>query len=127
MDVVSKCIVIPNLVAGKSLDKSKAAFQALGRLIKSRNSLVHNKSMHLDINKPNLAELLDKRAKDSRIDIENSYKTLILLSLEFDILLGPAFNPIGTLDPEINISLDLPENLKEVFYGCKNIVQRSAS
>lgn len=127
MDVVSKWVVVPNLVTGRSLDKSKAAYQALVRLIKSRNSLVHNKSKHLDLGNPKLGEILGNRIEEFRGDIENSYKTLLFLSFEFDTLLGPAFNPIGTLDSDLNVTLDLPENLKAMFHKCKNIVRESAS
>ncbi|MEW6492181.1 MAG: hypothetical protein AB1589_06660 [Cyanobacteriota bacterium] len=47
LDVVSKWVVIPNLITGQDFPKEGNAFRLLKQLIKNRNYIVHNKSTQL--------------------------------------------------------------------------------
>ena len=121
LDVISKWVVIPKLVCGRSIDKSGPAFGALKKLIKSRNKLVHNKSKEFDISAPNIIEKLEKTDSEFKNDFTNSLKTLYLLCMEMDFVLGQTHNPIGTLDDAFNVMLEVPEIVKPIFNECKKI------
>jgi hypothetical protein len=127
LDVLSKWVVIPKLVCGKSIDKSGPAFNALKKLIKARNKLVHNKSKELNPSDPNLSEYLAKSEIDFKSDFENSLKALYLLCMEMDFVLGQMHNPIKTLDSAFSPGLEIPEQVKDVFNNCKNIVLKQYS
>lgn len=127
LDVISKWVVIPKLVCGKSIDKSGPAFNALTKLIKSRNKLVHNKSKEFDSTDPNLARILEKNDIDFKNDFENSLKALYLLCMEMDFVVGQLHNPIKTLDLAFSPCLEVPEQVKDVFNKCKNIVLKQYS
>lgn len=127
LDVASKWVVIPNLICGVSFDKSGPGFSALKSLMRFRNLLIHNKSENLSLSHPSLDELLTKRTDEFTENTHNAYRALLFLSFEFDMLVGPKYNPIGTLDKEINWTLSIPENLLDIFSKCKNIVTRNAS
>ncbi|BFM18393.1 hypothetical protein R50073_45760 [Maricurvus nonylphenolicus] len=128
MDVISKWVVIPKLVCGKSIDKSGPAFGALKRLIKARNKLVHNKSQEFDPTSiSDLGQYLEKRDKTFKDDFESSLRALYLMCMEMDFLLGQMHNPIRTLDKEFNPCLDMPKQVKPLFDECKNIVLKNHS
>ena len=127
LDVISKWVIIPKLVCGKSIDKSGPAFNALKNLIKARNKLVHNKSKELNPSDPNLATHLEKSEADFQSDFENSLRALYLLCMEMDFVVGQIHNPIKTLDVAFSPFLEIPEQLKEVFINCKSIVLKQYS
>ncbi|MBU2884800.1 hypothetical protein KO507_03360 [Gilvimarinus agarilyticus] len=125
LDVASKWVVIPKLVCGKEINKSGAGYAELKALIRSRNELAHNKSKHLDINNPQLPSKLEARTTKFYGSAHAAYKTLLLISLEFDQLVGPHFNPLRTLDKEISPMLEIPSNIIGVYADCKNIITRN--
>jgi len=127
LDVLSKWVVIPTLVCGKSIDKSGPAYSSLKKLITSRNELAHNKSKHLDISDPNLTEKLEKRSADFDANIYNAYRAIVLLSLTMDKLVGHGYNPLKSFDRKVNLMLNIPENIKRVVNECKSIVARNHS
>ena len=127
LDVLSKWVVIPNLVCGKSIDKSGPAYSALKKLITSRNDLAHNKSRHLDLSAPNLVEKLEKRSADFDANIYNAYRAIVLLSLTMDNLIGHGYNPLKSFDRKVNLMLDIPTNIKSVVNDCRNIITRNYS
>ncbi|MFK3976760.1 hypothetical protein [Shewanella vesiculosa] len=126
LDVLSKWVVIPDLVCGKSIDKSGPAYNSLKKLIKARNKLVHNKSKEYNPTDPNLYKHLEKSEVDFKNDFENSLKALYLLRMEMDFVLGQAHNPIGTLDPAFTW-FEIPEQVKDIFNRCKSIVLKQYS
>lgn len=128
MDVISKWVVIPKLVCGKSIDKSGPAFCALKRLIKARNKLVHNKSQEFDpASISDLAQYLESRNKAFNGDFESSLRALYLMSMEMDFVLGQMHNPIRTLDKEFSPCLEIPKQVKPLFNECRNIVLKNHS
>ena len=44
LDVISKWVIVPRLIAGKEISRDKQAFQLLKETIKVRNDFVHSKS-----------------------------------------------------------------------------------
>ena len=128
MDIISKWVVIPKLVCGKSIDKSGPAFGALKKLIKARNKLVHNKSREFDPSSiPDLRQYLEKRDKEFNEDFDISLRALYLMCMEMDFLLGQIHNPIRTLDKKFNPCLDIPEQVTPLFDECKKIVLKNHS
>lgn len=125
LDVVSKWVVVPKLVCGKEIDKSGPAFSALRSLIKSRNELVHNKSKDFSLNDPELHLKLKKRSEDFSRNIHNAYRALVLLSLQFDALIGATFNPLRSFNKDIHLTIDTPENLLGTINDCKKIISRN--
>ncbi len=126
LNVQSKWVVIPKLVCGRSIDKSGPAFNALGKLIKARNELVHNKSKELNPTNPNLKTILEKGEQDFKIGFESSLKTLCLLRMEMDYVLGQMHNPIGTMDPAFTW-IDIPDQVKGIYDKCKALVLKKYS
>lgn len=127
LDVVSKWVVIPKLVCGKSIDKGGPAFSSLKRLIRTRNELTHNKSRHLDLSDPGLHKKMEKRSLVFDADILNAYKSVVLLSLTMDKLIGSQFNPLRTFNKKVNPLLEVPDNLVDIVNECRNIVGKNHS
>lgn len=127
LDVMSKWVVVPKLVCGKTIDKSGPAYSALRQLIKARNELAHNKSRHLDLSDPGLAIKLEKRTKNFENNVANSYRAVVLLSLTMDNLLGSRFNPLRSFNKEISLWLDIPDNVLEVVNECRRIIGKNNS
>jgi hypothetical protein len=128
LDVISKWVVIPQLVCGKSIDKSSAAFASLKKLITARNNLVHNKSSEINASDPiALMNKLEKRDQNFEEDFKNSLKTLYLLSMEMDYVIGQRHNPMGTLNVKFRPFLEIPELAKPLFKTCKDTVLKKYS
>ncbi|MBT3984541.1 MAG: hypothetical protein HOE90_24505 [Bacteriovoracaceae bacterium] len=71
LDFISKWLVIPKLITGKELSKEGQAYQALKRLHKDRNSLVHLKSKKFKMNHSAIFDHLQKREKNIRDSVKN--------------------------------------------------------
>lgn len=122
LDVLSKWIIIPNLICKKSIDKSGPAYCALKKLITARNELVHNKSKNFDLSAPNLMSKLEQRSLNFDANIMNSYRTIVLMSLTMDRLIGNQFNPLKSFDKSVNLTLEIPSNIVSVINDCKSII-----
>jgi hypothetical protein len=82
LDFVSKWLVIPKLITGKEISKSGQAFEALKRLHKDRNSLVHLKSKAMNFKPGEAAKYLDLRETNIQKSVENCKKALKLIIKE---------------------------------------------
>jgi hypothetical protein len=127
LDVVSKWIVIPKLVCGHTIDKSGPAHSSLKRLVKDRNSFVHNRSKDFDFSDPDMHLKIEKNEKEFKESTDNAYRALILLTLEMDMVLGEMYNPLKTLNKEFNPTLEIPENLESIVNNCRSIVKKNNS
>lgn len=128
LDVISKWVVIPKLVCGKSIDKSCAAFDSLKQLIKARNSLVHNKSYEMNISDPvSFMEKINKRKQNFEDDFSNSLRALYLLSMEMDYVTGQRHNPLITFNKKFRPFIEIPELAKPLFNACKDTVIKKYS
>jgi hypothetical protein len=88
MDVVGKWMIVPRLVCGRSLREDGPAMNGLRGLVTARNALVHHKSIEWD-HEGKAERAMHKRwATFQNVQVPNAYKTLILLSLELEALLG---------------------------------------
>lgn len=104
LDLQAKWVVVPQLICGSSMRVDGAALNNLRSLVKARNRLVHHKSMPWgeDID----ASIAKMEATSQRFaqDVQASFKTLVLISLELADLVGdsgplPWFNPERVRDP----------------------------
>ena len=125
LDLVSKWVIIPRLVCGNSLDKSGAAFNSLKTLVSARNRLVHNKSQEIDLSNPQaFIDKQEKVLKDFERDFYSSLRTLYLLSMEMDYVVGHMHNPLGTLNPNLH---SIPSRAKDLYNNCKEVVLKKYS
>lgn len=85
LDLLSKWIVIPKFVTGKSIDTGSQSIEFLNKLIRSRNKLVHYKSSQSSIKdfydmisslKNNIHQQRMPWIKDAEIGIQAIYKLL---------------------------------------------------
>jgi hypothetical protein len=108
LDLKSKWLIAPQLVCGRSFDESGPALNNLNSLIKARNKLVHHKSTELkgyrlkpggdygDWTVESVKEVddqFDKLTLETKqfIDsVKSSFKTLIYVSLELELLIKDA-------------------------------------
>ena len=126
MDLLSKWIVIPQLVCGRKISKDTVAYASLKKLIQARNSLVHHKSSRFaGYDEKQLAKLKDDEKKFEEY-VHNAYRALVLLSLELDHLIGVQFNPLRTFDENAYSSHEIPKNLEKVIDDCKRVFNRTA-
>lgn len=93
LDLLSKWIIIPSLICGKKLEEHGPAINSLRTLIRTRNTLVHSKSL------PGIP--LEEAARKAEGQLEKivketgtAFKAMILLSLELNEILG---TPAGVL------------------------------
>lgn len=125
LDVASKWVVVPRLICGKEINKAGPGYGALIALVRARHELIHNHSRDFKPSDPGLHLLIEKHAQKFNDQVNNAYRALLLLSLEFDQLVGPRFNPLPTLDKEISPFPVVPSNLLEVRAECKGIAARN--
>jgi hypothetical protein len=89
LDTVSKWIIIPKIVTGKSISTDGKAFELLKGIFKARNKLVHPKSRTFkNIEEPmaETIELLIKNVPMSVIAIKESTKALYEIDSTFEYL-----------------------------------------
>ncbi len=126
MELLSKWIVLPKLIHGKEIRKGKVTYASLKQLIRDRNKLVHVKSEQFNFDDQELIAKLNRKAEQSEMAVHNAYKALILLCLEMDYLVGPEYNPIQSLDKEVNlVPIKIPKILQPVFAEIKSSFCRS--
>jgi hypothetical protein len=97
MDVVSKWVVVPQLVTGKKFPKDKTAFALLKKLIEIRNSLVHAKSVAIPVDPEKATEFWIKRRKDQQEFLKTARQAVATLDALADEL--------ERLDPNDSISV----------------------
>lgn len=86
LDTLSKWIVIPKLITGNEIDKSKAYYSDFKELIKWRNALIHHKSKDaiplFELETENLKNELQPIYE--KVDVSKFFKMLIELFMELD-------------------------------------------
>ena len=88
MDIVGKWMIAPRLVCGRSLREDGPAVNGLNSLAAARNALVHHKSKEWDRAGKAVQAMKKRWASFEKDQVPNAFKTLILLSLELDAVLG---------------------------------------
>lgn len=124
MDVLTKWIVIPKLISGKEIRQNFSPYARLKKLIKARNKLVHHKSCELKASKE-LAEKIEKESEEFIGNVHNSYRALVMLSLEMEYLFNPIHNPLTSVTKK-GVSLNNPPiNLIPIIEECKHAFNKS--
>jgi hypothetical protein len=93
LDLVAKWIVVPSLISGRKLNEHGPAINSLRTLVRTRNALVHHKSLPAFP----FDEARSKAEGQLEKIVENTcatFKAVILLSLELNQVLG---TPTGVL------------------------------
>lgn len=93
LDLVSKWVVIPSLICGKSLNANGPAINALRTLVRARNSLVHHKSQPARLDVAQI-ENSEKRSAQLLQDASTAFRAVVLLSLELNCVFN---GPVGVL------------------------------
>lgn len=118
LDLVSKWVVVPKLVCGKSLQEDGAALNALRTLVRSRNSLVHQKSLPFDPNGKNLTTVM-KATETFPSKVHNAFQAVVLLSLELNELLGVFSVGLPIFEKHVKSFKNFPFHVKHVIERCR--------
>lgn len=104
LDVVSKWIIVPKIITGNEIQKSEEGYSLLKKLIRTRNTIVHNKTIKIDIlDQEKLAKDLFDKEKEYLEVAKNSIKTLDKLAKE-----------IERIDPNERATMYLGESDEEI-------------
>jgi hypothetical protein len=128
LDPVSKWLVAPRLICGKSLRDNGPAINSLRSLFGARNELVHAKSISgLGLNDPREFEKIVASAKKRSEKISSAvvpaYQAIVLLSLELERLFGTASASFPRFSVLSNSRAyeEASEDVKKVIRRCKEI------
>lgn len=122
MDVVGKWMIVPRLVCGRSLREDGPAMNGLRGLVTARNALVHHKSREWDREGKAERAMHKRWATFQNVQVPNAFKTLVLLSLELDALLGN--NITGPLPYFGKGVIPLPprsSQVEQIVHRCREI------
>ena len=123
LDILSKWVVVPRLVAGYEIRKDRAPYGALKALIAARNRLVHSKSEPIKFDKiEGQLERMHAEAEKHTAAIHNAYRALLLMSMELDAAIGVGSNPLPCYDPRFSLLLEIPPRLRPAFNQCREIM-----
>ncbi len=125
LDLLGKWVIVPQLVCGRALREDGPAFNNLRSLVKARNRLVHHKSM--PYSKSVLAEV-EKRSQQFRQDVGLALKTVVLLSLELEMLIGATVGVLPTFDKEVNAFNSQPvtrSRVTKAIADCRSIHRKN--
>ena len=75
MDVEAKWVIIPKLLSNIEFNRESQAFELLGKFVKLRNDLVHNKSRVIRF-PAYMAEQMEKDEKDFYSNVRNSIQAI---------------------------------------------------
>lgn len=128
LDPVSKWLVTPRLICGKSLHEDGPAINALRSLVGARNDLVHSKSLSgLGLQKPEQFKKIVATATKQSHKIASSvipaYQAIVLLSLELERLWGTesASLPYISNSEYSSESGEVPQDVRKVILRCRQI------
>jgi hypothetical protein len=127
LDLVSKWVVVPKLVSGKSLKKTSPALNSLKALVKSRNSLVHHKSLPFEINSRKNYDNLTKASEAFPNDVHNAFKAVVLLSLELTDLLQTSATGLPHFEKYWKSFEEPPMHVKKMIEQCRIIHSRTTA
>lgn len=128
LDPVSKWLVAPRLICGRSLRDDGPAMNSLRSLFSARNELVHAKSLPgFGINKPESMkktfEAAERQTQKIMSAVTPAYQAIVLLSLELERLFGTVSASLPRFT-ELSYSRAYEEaspEVKKVIRRCKEI------
>ena len=128
LDIIAKWVVVPKLISGRTLKEDGPALNGLRILVRSRNGLVHHKSLPYDSDpEGKKIAAAEKASKVFPTNVHNAFKTLILLSLELNELLGVSSVGLPPFEKHV-ISLPGPsKRIKKVIERCRVIHNRRSN
>lgn len=92
LDTLSKWVIIPKLITGKSLPSEQKWLESLKKLIKIRNSIIHHKSLEGPTPFTNINEYINKYEAKEKLVSEAARQSVMLLNSLAD--------KIAEIDPE---------------------------
>jgi hypothetical protein len=124
LDLVSKWIVVPQLICGKSIRLNGPAANSLRAMVKARNFLVHHRSLPFD---PDSAAIANARKKWAAFPetVHLSYRALVHLSLEVNEVLGVAAGVLPPFEKGIICSPEPSGPVRTVISKCREAHARS--
>lgn len=120
LDLLSKWVVVPKLICGKSLKESGPALNGLRTLIRTRNALVHQKSLPFDPEGKNVAAAM-KSANAFPGNVHNAFMVVVLLSLELNDLLGVFTTALPSFEKHVRSSRERLFPVQRVIERCRVI------
>ncbi len=126
LDLVAKWVVVPSLICGQALKEKGPAINSLRTLTRTRNALVHHKSIPgfpLGEASSRAGEQLEKIVKNTGV----AFQSVVLLSLELNRVLK---TPAGVLHffekavMSLSSSIDRPRIAQEIA-RCREIDARN--
>ncbi|MBI3231256.1 MAG: hypothetical protein HYZ45_14165 [Burkholderiales bacterium] len=120
LDLVSKWLVIPRLACSTGLAERGAAINSLRTLVKFRNSLAHQKSKPLDLQKMAIEDT-NHKSDTFPNDVHTAYKTIVLLSLELNSATGEITCVLPPFEKHVISSHLIPDRVKKVVERCRTI------
>lgn len=124
LDLVSKWVLVPRLVGGKSIRKNGLAYERLKKLASARNRLIHHKSVPFSFDEAAHAERLKRQARFEE-EVDNSYRALVFLALEMESLFGPEANPMIGVSPNVERSPEPSTEVATIQGECRALFERS--
>lgn len=125
LDLLAKWTVVPSLICGQKLKEHGPAINSLRTLVRTRNALVHHKSLAAF---PVAEAIRKSEGQLEKIvqDTSTAFKTVILLSLELNQILG---TPSGVLPFFENNVITLSDHtirprIAHVIARCREINER---
>lgn len=127
LDVVGKWVVIPRLVCGRSLREDGPAINGLKGLVAARNALIHHKSTEWDRAGKAVKAMHEKRKNFDKDQVPNAFKTLILLSLELNSVLGETVGPLPYFGKDLISANPRNSLVEQVVQRCREIHRDSSA
>ena len=128
LDIIAKWVVVPKLVSGRTLKADGPAINGLRSLVRSRNSLVHHKSLPYNSDPDGeIIKAANKASEAFPTNVHNAFKTLILLSLELNELLGVSTVGLPPFEKYVMSLPEPPKRIKKVIERCRVIHERRSN
>ncbi|MDN4547168.1 hypothetical protein [Pseudomonas sp. C32] len=121
MDVVGKWMIVPRLVCARSLREDGPAMNGLRGLVTARNALVHHKSREWDQAGKAMQSMKKRWTTFENVQVPNAFKTLILLSLELDAVLGTTTGPLPFFGKEVFTATPRNPLVEQVVQRCREV------
>lgn len=124
LDLVSKWVVVPQLICGKTLRMNGTAINSLRAMVKARNFLVHHRSLPFDPDPATTANVRKKWAAFPET-VHLSYRALVHLSLEVNDVLGVTVGVLPLFEKGIISSAEPSDPVRAVITQCREAHARS--
>jgi hypothetical protein len=124
LDLISKWVVVPQLICGRTLRLNGTAINSLRATVKARNVLAHPKSLPFDPDPATTANVRKKWAAFPEA-VRLSYRALVHLSLEVNDVLGVTAGVLPPFEKGVVSSSEPPDPVRPVIAQCREAHARS--